>query len=439
MAERSRRQLLTDRFGRRRGRLPANGGGFCCAPSPNPPMKHWFKDQHFRSLLKNSSYLAASQDRRGDRAARDACARAHALGRAAVRRADPDRQLRQGGQRHRQVPVVAADRPLRRQRRSTASTRISRPRPASPSRSTRSAASAACSSRSRSCRSSPPGSASSPTSCGWRCSTARCFRPWPRRRPTGVLRALDRFDLISWADTVDSDHPGDPASPIAYRRWRAVRRLRRRLVRHRPRGRPLRLVPRVARASAARPARGNSADAAPETPARRLALRDPRQPHRERPGGVGPDRPSRRRRPARAAGAALFRVASSPVGQRAQAGGPARQGLLSGSRPHGPVEQEAVEADASRHRAGERRRAHCDPDPAARRTSRSSRSCSARTFLGAYDALVILMVVPFLSVFSFPLPPMLYALDRPDGPFKARLVGSASFFSSSRRCAGGSA
>src|SRR4051795_9287977 len=24
-------------------------------------MKHWFKDQHFRSLLKNSSYLAASR------------------------------------------------------------------------------------------------------------------------------------------------------------------------------------------------------------------------------------------------------------------------------------------------------------------------------------------------------------------------------------------
>src|SRR5438445_13163303 len=24
-------------------------------------MKHWFKDQHFRSLLKNSSYLAAAQ------------------------------------------------------------------------------------------------------------------------------------------------------------------------------------------------------------------------------------------------------------------------------------------------------------------------------------------------------------------------------------------
>jgi O-antigen/teichoic acid export membrane protein len=51
-----------------------------------------------------------------------------------------------------------------------------------------------------------------------------------------------------------------------------------------------------------------------------------------------------------------------------------------------------------------------------------------REFLGAYDALVILMVVPFISVFSFPLPPMLYALDRPDAPVKARLIGSAVFF-----------
>ena len=47
-----------------------------------------------------------------------------------------------------------------------------------------------------------------------------------------------------------------------------------------------------------------------------------------------------------------------------------------------------------------------------------------KDFLGAYDALVILMLVPFLSVFSFPLPPMLFALDRPDGPLKARIVGT---------------
>lgn len=51
-----------------------------------------------------------------------------------------------------------------------------------------------------------------------------------------------------------------------------------------------------------------------------------------------------------------------------------------------------------------------------------------KAFLGAHDALVILMVVPFISVFSFPLPPMLYALDRPDAPVTARLVGSAVFF-----------
>ena len=49
-------------------------------------------------------------------------------------------------------------------------------------------------------------------------------------------------------------------------------------------------------------------------------------------------------------------------------------------------------------------------------------------FLGAYDALVILMLVPFISVFSFPLPPMLYALDRPDAPVTARLIGTIAFF-----------
>src|SRR5438445_5793613 len=51
-----------------------------------------------------------------------------------------------------------------------------------------------------------------------------------------------------------------------------------------------------------------------------------------------------------------------------------------------------------------------------------------KQFLGAYEALVILMVVPFLSVFSFPLPPMLYALDRPDGPLTARLIGTLAYF-----------
>jgi O-antigen/teichoic acid export membrane protein len=51
-----------------------------------------------------------------------------------------------------------------------------------------------------------------------------------------------------------------------------------------------------------------------------------------------------------------------------------------------------------------------------------------KSFIGAYDAMVIMMIVPFLSVFSFPLPPMLYALDRADGPLKARLFGTIVFF-----------
>ena len=51
-----------------------------------------------------------------------------------------------------------------------------------------------------------------------------------------------------------------------------------------------------------------------------------------------------------------------------------------------------------------------------------------KDFLASYEAMVILTIVPFLTVFSFPLPPMLYALDRPDSPLKARLVGTAVFF-----------
>jgi O-antigen/teichoic acid export membrane protein len=51
-----------------------------------------------------------------------------------------------------------------------------------------------------------------------------------------------------------------------------------------------------------------------------------------------------------------------------------------------------------------------------------------KEFVGAYDALVILVVVPFIGIFSFPLVPMLYALGRSDGPLKAKLHGSAVFF-----------
>ena len=51
-----------------------------------------------------------------------------------------------------------------------------------------------------------------------------------------------------------------------------------------------------------------------------------------------------------------------------------------------------------------------------------------KAFLGAYEPLVVMMIIPFLGIFSFPLAPMLYALGRSDGPLKAKLLGSALFF-----------
>jgi O-antigen/teichoic acid export membrane protein len=51
-----------------------------------------------------------------------------------------------------------------------------------------------------------------------------------------------------------------------------------------------------------------------------------------------------------------------------------------------------------------------------------------KEFLGAYPVLMVLLAVPLMGVLSFPLPPMLYALDRPDAPLKARLIGTATFF-----------
>ena len=49
-------------------------------------------------------------------------------------------------------------------------------------------------------------------------------------------------------------------------------------------------------------------------------------------------------------------------------------------------------------------------------------------FLGAYPVIMVLLIAPLLAVVSFPLPSMLYALDRPDAPLKARLVGTIIFF-----------
>jgi O-antigen/teichoic acid export membrane protein len=49
-------------------------------------------------------------------------------------------------------------------------------------------------------------------------------------------------------------------------------------------------------------------------------------------------------------------------------------------------------------------------------------------FIGAYPIILVLIIAPLLAVISFPLPSMLYALDRPDAPLKARLIGTIIFF-----------
>ena len=49
-------------------------------------------------------------------------------------------------------------------------------------------------------------------------------------------------------------------------------------------------------------------------------------------------------------------------------------------------------------------------------------------FLPVYPVLLVMIGVPLVAILSFPLPPMLYALDRPDGPLKARIVATIVYF-----------
>jgi O-antigen/teichoic acid export membrane protein len=50
-----------------------------------------------------------------------------------------------------------------------------------------------------------------------------------------------------------------------------------------------------------------------------------------------------------------------------------------------------------------------------------------KDFVAAYPVLLIMLGVPLLAIMSFPLPSMLYALDRPDAPLKARMLAAASY------------
>lgn len=49
-------------------------------------------------------------------------------------------------------------------------------------------------------------------------------------------------------------------------------------------------------------------------------------------------------------------------------------------------------------------------------------------FTPAYPVLIVLIVAPLLAMISFPFEPMLYALGRSAAPLKARLVGTIAYF-----------
>jgi O-antigen/teichoic acid export membrane protein len=48
-------------------------------------------------------------------------------------------------------------------------------------------------------------------------------------------------------------------------------------------------------------------------------------------------------------------------------------------------------------------------------------------FLGAYPPLIVLIIAPLLAMISFPMPPMLYALHRDQAPLVARLAGTVLY------------
>ena len=49
-------------------------------------------------------------------------------------------------------------------------------------------------------------------------------------------------------------------------------------------------------------------------------------------------------------------------------------------------------------------------------------------FLPAYPVLMVLLIAPLIGMIAFPLTPMLYAMDRPDVPLKARLFAVILYF-----------
>ena len=158
----------------------------------------------------------------------------------------------------------------------------------------------------------------------------------------------------------------------------------------------------------------------PTNASRRVAVRHPRQPH------IQPRSPPGDRSPGSIvggllgpAGARSYRVASSLADSRPETRRSARQGLypevvrmdLATKNPWKLMLRGTVLATAFGLVAvllllvGGRQLV---------------RGIFGTEFLPAYPVLMVLILVPLLAMISFPLPSMLYALDRPDAPLKAR-------------------
>ena len=322
------------------------------------------EQQLSRAFARRSRRLLASR-RSPSPAAGSACA---------VRHADPHHQLRQGGQRAQQVPVVAADRPLRRpgagRRRPRGLQGVDRLR-LRPRRGQRHRRDdrrrRAC------CRSSAAGSGSPTSISGWRCSTARCCRPWARRRPSACFAR-------STASTSSAGRAQLPRSPA--RSWPASPSRTAR------RSKPMSRIWFVtdlggdlycgsspgASCGGAACSKASARRCEPTTlpGAWRFAIHVNLTSSLD--DGLGADRAARRRRPARPRRRRALPRRVQPCRQRAEARRPARQGLLSRSRPDGPRDQASVEADASRRGAWPARSASLAVLAAARRRQAAGRA-----------------------------------------------------------------
>ena len=231
--------------------------------------------------------------------------------------------------------------------------------------------------------------------------------------PIGVLRALDRFDLIGWQGSTDPIARAILAG-IGLRRRCAIRSLRRDLVHDRPRRRPA-----SSGCSAGANFGGTECSCkafgrrSADHPSGSLAVRDQCQSRRASVetvwgpiarlvvgGLLGPGR------------AALFRVASTladsaqkPADLLAKAFYPeiVRMDLTS-KKPWKLMLRGTVLASglgAGRHR--------CSSLVGGRPLVGL---LFGKDFLGAYPILMVMILAAVLGIFSFPLPPMLYTLGR---------------------------